>query len=227
MELAAKVRRLAARWRRSGTVDQNPMHLSEGHLGGYIRAGSAPTPSGLDIRNGDPETWSPALWRWAVERFQVRSVLDVGCGEGHAARYFRDLGCDVVGVDGSLQAHRDSRIPESHVVHDFNSGPYAPGRSFDLVWSCEFVEHVEQQFEQNFLRTFQAGEIVMMTFADPGQPGWHHVNCQNGPYWAYRLFQHGFELDHELTEQSRALSEGRHYRRSGLLFRRTSGNDSR
>ena len=100
--------------------------------------------------------------------------------------------------------------------------PYVPKRPFDLVWSCEFVEHVEQQYEPHFLRTFQSGDIVMMTFAEPGQPGWHHVNCQNGPYWAYRLFQHGFELDRDLTEESRALSDGGHYRRSGLLFRRDS-----
>src|SRR5688572_33082149 len=58
--------------------------IKDGHLGGYIRG-------------GDPGTWCPHLWSWVVEQFGIKSVLDVGCGEGHSTRFFRDLGCDVLG----------------------------------------------------------------------------------------------------------------------------------
>jgi SAM-dependent methyltransferase len=160
------------------------------------------------------------LWRWAVERLRVRSVLDVGCGEAHAAAFFWELGCEVCAVDGSNQARRDSRVPDAHVVHDFTTGPWKPGRAFDLAWSCEFVEHVESQYEDNFLAAFEAARYVMMTHAAPGQPGWRHVNCQPAAYWAYRLRQHGFACNSALTEESKKLSEGCHYRERGLLFER-------
>lgn len=208
------------KWRARRAYIDNNVNCREGHLGGYVQSSPAPARSGLPIEHGDPQTWTPRLWRWAVERLGVRSVLDVGCGEGHSALYFRELGCEVCGVDGSLLAKRASRIPDAHVVHDFTRGPYVPDRKFDLVWSSEFVEHVEARYERNFLASFKAGDCVMMTYASPGQPGWHHVNCQTAAYWAYRMHQHGFEFDDALTEESRAFAEGRHYRDRGLVFRR-------
>ncbi len=114
------------RWRERRIGRANNMNCSEGHLGGYVRASRKPAPSGLRIDHGDPATWSPKLWRWAVDRLKLESVLDIGCGEGHCARFFRDLGCDVMGIDGSKQAKRDSVIGDAHVIHDFVNGPYHP-----------------------------------------------------------------------------------------------------
>ena len=199
----------------------NDMNIDEGHLGGYIRSGSDPTRSGMNVEHGDPATWMPELWSWAHDRLGVRSVLDVGCGEGHAAGYFRDLRCEVRGVDGSVQAQQASKIADVHVRHDFIEGPYQPERMFDLVWSCEFVEHVEEQYVENFLLTFRySRRFVMMTYAPPGQPGWHHVNCQPQEYWVEKLANIGFTLDEALTEESRGMAQASHYAGKGLLFRR-------
>jgi SAM-dependent methyltransferase len=195
-------------------------NVDEGHLGGYVRSRHAAVRTQEALEHGDPATWHPRLWRWAVEILGVRSVLDVGCGEGHAARFFRDLGCRVQGVDGSLQARRDSRIPDVHVVHDFTRGTYVPGEDFDLVWSAEFVEHVEERSCEHFLRTFEAASrVLMMTFAVPDQPGHHHVNLQEQDYWIDRLEAHGFRYDADRTRATRALASG-HYARHGLFFAR-------
>ena len=210
-------------WRERRSLRRNNIYCAEGHLGGYIRSSPVPAPSGLQIRNGDPQTYTPQLWRWAVERLGVRSVIDIGCGEGHAALFFRQLGCDVLAVDGSLQAERDSVIADAHVRHDFIEGPLQTDRTFDLAWCCEFVEHVEERFAVNFLTTFEAAGIVMLAHAVPGQPGWHHVNCQTAEYWVDRMSDHGFVFDKDLTHESRALSSGKHYRKRGLLFLRREG----
>lgn len=197
----------------------NNMNFEEGHLGGYIRANPEPAPSGLRIEHGDPATYTPDLWSWVHENLDVRSVLDVGCGEGHCAAYFQKLGCRVLGVDGSWQAKRDSVIPECHVQHDFVQGPFRPAEVFDLVWSCEFVEHVEERYVDHFLATFSASSrYLMMTFAAPGQPGWHHVNCKDEAYWIEKLGSIGFTLDQDLTIQTRTIAASGHYAGKGLFF---------
>ena len=94
--------------------------VGDGHLGGYVPG-------------GDPGTWCPHLWSWVVRRFQVRSVLDVGCGEGHSTRFFQGLGCAVTGVEGCGRAIRDSVAPASVVQHDFCDGPYLASRPPDLI----------------------------------------------------------------------------------------------
>ncbi|EED35420.1 conserved hypothetical protein [Luminiphilus syltensis NOR5-1B] len=196
------------------------MNIREGHLGGYISA-RHPDAHQLSIENGDPLTWSPTLWRWIVEELGVTSVLDVGCGEGHAAGFFLELGCDVQGVDGSAEALRDSAIPKNHVRHDFTAGPYHPLRRFDMVWSCEFVEHVEERYCENFLATFATAEqYIFMTAAPPGQPGWHHVNCQPSSYWVSKVEQRGFALSQHLTDRARAMVEPGHFAHTGLVFKR-------
>ena len=122
----------------------------------------------------------------------------------------------------SVQARRDSVIPEAHVVHDFVAGPFVPGQRFDLVWSCEFVEHVEERFTHNFLASFASSRrYVLMTYAQPGQPGWHHVNCQNEAYWIEKLDRLGFRLDRTLTGLARQLAEHGHFMRRGLVLVRS------
>src|SRR5688500_10133584 len=115
--------------------------VREGHLGGYARG-------------GDPATWCPRLWQWLVARYDVKSVLDVGCGEGHSTAYFRKLGCRVMGVDGCRRAIRDSIIPEYMALHDFCAGAFRSQQSVDCIWSCEFLEHVEEKYLPNILKTF-------------------------------------------------------------------------
>ena len=195
------------------------MNLEEGHLGGYIRGRQSAAPTTFSLEHGDPATWTPDLWRWARETLGIRSVIDVGCAEGHATRFFRDLGCRVVGVDGSLQARRDSVIPEQHVVHDYVRGPYVPSDAFDLVWCCEFVEHVEERYLGNFLATFESGRrFLMMTYAGPGQPGHHHVNCRSAGYWIEAVARIGYRFDDVRTKESRSAASPGHYRQRGLFF---------
>jgi len=194
------------------------MNTDEGHLGGYVRS-RHPRSIAKGWSNGDPQTWFPGLWRWARETLKVESVLDVGCGEGHATGFFAGIGCRVVGIDGSRQALRDSVIPDRHRRHDFVDGPYIPDEPFDMIWSCEFVEHVEERYSHHFLATFaSARKFILMTYAGPGQPGWHHVNCRPMNYWVDRIEELGFEWDEELTREAREQAGKGHFQRAGLVF---------
>jgi hypothetical protein len=152
-------------------------------------------------------------------------MIDVGCAEGRVIDFFAKEGVSASGVEGVEQDHLDI------IQHDYTSGPWPiPGqnvgrREVDLVWSCEFVEHVEEQFVPNFLETFRLGRIILMTHALPGQPGYHHVNCKDDDYWIGRMLAIGYDVDGELTSASRTIAGNNkhpdnYYARSGLVFRR-------
>lgn len=197
--------------------------ITQGHLGGYTEG-------------GDPATYYPALWDWLVTDLKIRSVIDVGCGDGHAMRHFeRHRGVEVIGVDGCKQDH------PKIIQHDYTKGALGSlsyGAStiiprlcsmitrkkwVDLVWSCEFVEHLEEQYVPNFLATFACAKYVLMSHGLPGQPGHHHVNCRPADYWIGALAAIGYKHDETLTQVTRELAAQNtvpwnHYKRSGLVF---------
>ena len=200
---------------------QNLTLHRDGHLGGYV-------PASGDCPHGDPYTYFPRLWEWLIERFAVQSMLDVGCGEGHAVKWFLDHGVEAYGIEGcqaaidaspvqDVIARRDFTRPMPSVLPELNV-------SVGLVWACEFVEHVEERFIPNYLTCFQRGRVLAMTHAFPGQVGHHHVNCRPEFYWVDLMTKAGFTLDRAATEQSRQLDAEGHWRRSGLIFVRNEPN---
>jgi Methyltransferase domain len=178
--------------------------VEAGHLGGYQPG-------------GDPNTHCPELWRWFVDELGIWSVIDVGCGDGAALDAFAELvgSENVLGVEGVPQDH--ARI----VCHDYTTGPYVPDREFDLCWSAEFVEHVEEEFVPNFLATFTAASYVAMTHGVPDQPGYHHVNCRPSEYWETWLKQVGFVLLSDVTEAAKRMCAPESYfAKTGMIFAR-------
>jgi glycosyltransferase involved in cell wall biosynthesis/SAM-dependent methyltransferase len=185
-----------------------PDYATEGKLGGYIVG-------------GDEATYFPQLWDWFVDELKVKSVLDVGCGEGHALKHFRGRGCQVLGLDGMPQKDPDI------VQVDFEATAYQPPHTFDLVWSCEFLEHVDEAKTSNMIPAFQAAPLVAVTHAFPGQGGHHHVNCRTPDYWIKFFADAGFTLDKDLTEKAREAaafnkSPWNHFLRAGMVFRKVA-----
>ncbi len=169
------------------------------------------------LAGGDPATVYPDLWDWFFDEHGIRSVLDVGCGEGWALKHFRERGCEVLGYDGIMQ-------PDLDILEwDFTEGAPPLVGTCDLVWCCEFVEHVEERYVPNFLSLFKLAGCVAMTHGTPGQPGHHHVNNQPASYWKGALAASGFLYDHYLTMAAReqaALNQhpSNHFVRSGMVF---------
>jgi len=150
--------------------------------------------------------------------FNSESLLDIGCGPAGQVKVAKDIGFNIaIGIDGDPAMKRDGII-----IHDFCSGSYEFNREFDLGWSCEFVEHVEEQYIDNFMACFVKCKIVALTHATPGTPGHHHVNCQNASYWEGVFKKYGFTLDKLLTQKCKNQSTMRRdfFRKNGLVFKR-------
>lgn len=188
-----------------------PPDPAQQHLGGYVVG-------------GDDATWYPDLWKWLVKELEIKSVLDVGCGEGQAVDYFFNVlkVPRVFGLDGLPQ-------PNPLVeTHDFTKSIWRPpwhSPPYDLIWCCEFVEHIEEEFMSNFLEVFKLGRYVAITHADPGQQGHHHVNCRINQYWIGVMAASGFKFEDMLTKMARVAASANpnpynHFKRSGLVFKK-------
>lgn len=168
-------------------VDQNHgRSVNEGHLGGWCF-------------DGDGGTYYPLMWEYLQQVKQVEYVLDIGAGRGFSSLFFKDLGCDVVSLDGSPTAKAETLVPDNFVLCDYTLGSSGLTRKFDLAWSCEFVEHVEEKYAVNYMKDFCLCKHVAMTFASPGQGGHHHVNENTEEYWIGVFEKNGFEYDREFT----------------------------
>ncbi len=177
---------------------------TEPHLGG-------------NIREGDPFTYAPRTWDYVLDRFAVRSVLDLGCGLGYSSQYFFSRGRAVIAVEG-LKANVDKSIYPS-VACDLEKGPVYC--AVDLVHCQEVVEHIEEAFLENLLQSLACGRFVLITHAVPGQGGYHHVNEKPSEYWIEHLARHGCQLLEEDTARIRKLAadDGAAYlAKTGMLF---------
>ena len=182
------------------------MELEE-HLGGH---------NGLThLDNGALE--------WAISKLKINSILDVGCGPGGMVELANSLGLDAHGIDGdyTLERYDGSKF----TIHDFTKGPALINKRYDLTWSCEFVEHVYEEYIPNFATTMALSKYMIMTYAPVGHTGYHHVNCNTEEYWIHTMLEYGFVYDSNLTNELRKHStmgrkkKHQFVKNTGLLFR--------
>jgi len=86
-----------------------------------------------------------ALWRLLEAFSDLRSILEVGCGTGHFARWLRDEGLGAVGLDISAAMLAQAQMLDglSLVRGDAGRLPFADG-AFDLTALVTTLEFLEQ-----------------------------------------------------------------------------------
>jgi len=162
------------------------------HLGGFTEI--------------DMQGISPAVWKYAVTNWNVKSVLDVGCGKGTSTSWFVTHGLRTQCVEGSHDAIEQNIVPDKSILteHDFSRGPWWPDQTFDMVWSVEFLEHVNLQFHYNYISSFRKAAILMVTSSFQG--GWHHVEVHETDWWVRKYEAYGFRYDEKLTQVMRKIA---------------------
>lgn len=167
-------------------------------------------------------TWidEPVL-DYLIARYGITTMLDVGCGPGGMVKLAGEKGLRVAGIDGDWSVAR-----AGIAIHDYTAGPFVwplgwPDRT-DLIWCVEFVEHVEAGYQDNYLTTFDAGRVLFLTAAYPGQGGHHHVNEQGERYWIELLTSRGWVEDLEATQWVRKHGATPFAQMTGMVFTKTA-----
>lgn len=135
-------------------------------------------------------------------KFDIRSMYDIGCGPGGMLILANELDINAIGIDGDFTINYPKNIKV--YIHDFTTGPlFLP--KVDLSWSCEFLEHVKEEFIDNYFEVFKKSNIVCCTFSTK-KNGHHHVNVKDQKYWDYQFRIRGFTKDVESTNYIRINS---------------------
>lgn len=177
------------------------------HLGGHLN-----------------RTWvDQGVFNYITDRFGIRSVVDIGCGPGGMREIAQSRGIEWLGIDGDPEVAADGVV-----THDFNNGPPDLGLDFDLGWSVEFLEHVYEEYQPNYMDVFGRCNYVVCTAAPPGWGGHHHVNEQPREYWTEAFSRYGFTYDDEVTQEmirhtTMRFKKGRNFMMaSGMFYRRNN-----
>jgi len=155
---------------------------------------------------------SPALFKHMVTDYGVHSFLDIGCGRGFSTSWFAMHGVEVLCAEGSHDAFKRSVLPDPAnqvVEHDFSRGPWWPEKTYDVAWSVEFLEHVNLQYQYNYVTALRKAALIFVTSSTGN--GWHHVEVHHAPWWIRKFESYGFHYDEELTQQVKNWAkDGKH-----------------
>lgn len=158
---------------------------------------------------------------WTIKTFGVTSFLDIGCGPGGMVELAHTKGLASHGIDGDYTLKRfDTNF---FTIHDFTQGPAPLDKIYDIGWSVEFVEHVYEEYIPNYVQAMQKCKRLIITYAPPGWPGHHHVNCQPEEYWIEKLSEYGLIYNKEQTEELREVSTMNYPKKAKKAFVRNRG----
>lgn len=144
-----------------------------------------------------------ATLNYMIGKFGIKSMYDVGCGLGCMVKLGKSKGLDAVGIDGDFTINYPENI--TIIVTDFTKVALSCHPK-DMAWSCEFLEHIEERFMDNYFSVFRQTKVVVCTFCDIQGVGHHHVNVKNQQYWDDEFKKRGFTKDQESTNDIRKIS---------------------
>jgi len=156
------------------------------------------------------------VMKYLIDKYNIKNMIDIGCGLGEQVQLALKEGIKAIGVDGdhTIDIFNDKK---HYILHDYTKGPLKT-ESFDLGWSIEFVEHVYEKYIPNYFETFKCCKKIIMTFANKGQGGYHHVNEQDPQYWLNVFTNYGFRYNKEETLMIRSIAINKWIRSKCIFF---------
>jgi 2-polyprenyl-3-methyl-5-hydroxy-6-metoxy-1,4-benzoquinol methylase len=151
--------------------------------------------------------------------YRPDSVLDVGCGIGAYLSYFIHKGVqDCLGMDG-IDLSSTLLAGDRYIKQDLST-PFDLGRQFDLVMCVEVVEHLPSEAANHLLLSIakHARSRILFSAAEPGQPGYGHINCRPLHEWLHYWENLGWVPDTPASLAVRCVSTFHWLRRNPVIL---------
>ncbi len=150
----------------------------------------------------------------------VRSVLDIGCGEGYASMRIREAlpEADYFALDIDLELVVEATCDDAHgcgVVADASRLPFSEDQ-FDLVIALEVLEHLPEP--RLALAEIRRVSRTYLIASVPNEPLWRVLNMARGAYlsdfgntpghlqhWGASSFRRLLETEAEVMDMHRPL----------------------
>jgi len=146
----------------------------------------------------------------------VKTVIDIGCGDGSYCQYLSGFGFEVVGYDGNPNTEKVT-AGNCHTA-DF-SEPHHFGLH-DAVISLEVGEHIPEDYEDIFFENLSrhADKLIILSWAVPEQGGFGHVNERENTYIIMAMGVMGWFIDREKTDALRSKATLEWFRETAMVF---------
>ena len=177
----------------------------------------------------DPETGILSGGKYSLDRqlidticetFQPIKVADLGCGEGRYCKACSDYGYEVDGYEGSRATCQDAVYDNIECVD--LSKPVKPKSDYDLVICLELGEHIPKKYQTVFIDNLDrfSKDILILSWAIPGQGGMGHVNCLSNDKVIGLIEGRGFIFDRDMSKYFRQNSMLSWFKNTLMVFRR-------
>ena len=163
---------------------------------------------------------------YMIAKYKIKSFLDIGCGPGGMVNLANQKGLQSYGIDGDFTVKRPNL---NFQIIDYSKTKSLLNQKYDFVWSCEFVEHVDEQYIPNYMPDFALGKYVAMTY-NQSKRGHHHVTLKPKDFWIELFKTYDLIFDTKETEKIREVStmnttgkflHKQFVKKNGLFFKNT------
>lgn len=107
-----------------------------------------------------------------IDSLQPKSIIDLGCGRGLFLRIAKDMGINVMGVDGDYVDRNELFIEAQEFIPANLEKELIPPKKFDLAISFEVAEHLPENCAKLFVdNLIKCADVVAFSAAVPFQGG--------------------------------------------------------
>lgn len=133
---------------------------------------------------------------YIIEKFNPKSVVDVGCGIGTFLHVFKQHNVqDVLGIDGPWVNKQQLNIEIGEFFEADLEKPINLNKVFDLVLCLEVAEHLHAQYADVLVDSLTSlGNKIVFSAATFRQGGQNHLNEQVFNYWKEKFAQRNFKV---------------------------------
>jgi hypothetical protein len=147
----------------------------------------------------------------------VRDCVDFGCGMGIYAKTLNDnhIKCDCFDGNPETIQLTQGLCKTLDLSNEFNLGT-----KYDCVISLEVGEHIPKEYEEIFIQniTRHVGQLLILSWAIPGQVGNGHVNLRSNDYIISTINKYGLKYNQYLSQRLRKSSRLWWFKNTIMVF---------